>query len=46
MFIAEKGLEIETREVSIAKSEQLSADFLKVNPRATVPVLITDEAPP
>ncbi|MCF3593273.1 glutathione S-transferase [Rhodobacteraceae bacterium LMO-12] len=43
MFIAEKGLEVETREVSIAKSEQLSADFLKVNPRATVPVLITDE---
>ena len=43
MFIAEKGLEIETREISIAKGEQLSADFLKVNPRATVPVLITDE---
>lgn len=43
MFIAEKGLEIESREISIAKGEQLSADFLKVNPRATVPVLITDE---
>jgi len=43
MFIAEKGLEIETREVSIAKSEQLSPEFLKVNPRATVPVLITDD---
>ena len=43
MFIAEKGLEIETREISISKGEQLSADFLKVNPRATVPVLITDE---
>ena len=43
MFIAEKGLEIETREVSIAKAEQLSEAFLKINPRATVPVLITDD---
>lgn len=43
MFIAEKGLEIETREVSLAKSEQLSEAFLAVNPRATVPVLVTDE---
>ncbi|WP_146348072.1 glutathione S-transferase family protein [Phaeobacter marinintestinus] len=42
MFIAEKGLAIETREVSIMKGEQLSADFLAVNPRATVPVLITE----
>ncbi len=43
MFIAEKGLEIETREVSIAKGEQLSAAFRAINPRATVPVLVTDE---
>lgn len=43
MFIAEKGLEIETREVSIAKNEQFSDAFLAVNPNATVPVLITDE---
>ncbi len=43
MFIAEKGLEIETRQVSIADREQLSDAFLAVNPRATVPVLITDE---
>ncbi len=42
MFIAEKGLTIETREVSIMKGEQLSADFLAVNPRATVPVLVTE----
>ena len=42
MFIAEKGLTIETRDISIAKSEQLSPEFLAVNPRATVPVLITD----
>lgn len=43
MFIAEKGLEIETRQISIAEGEQLSDAFLKINPRATVPVLVTDE---
>ncbi|WP_137702927.1 glutathione S-transferase family protein [Marimonas lutisalis] len=43
MFIAEKGLQIDTRQISIAEGEQLSADFLAVNPRATVPVLVTDE---
>ena len=42
MFIAEKGLDIETREVSLAKGEQLSAEFLAVNPGATVPTLVTD----
>ncbi|MEW2919233.1 glutathione S-transferase [Ruegeria sp. ANG10] len=43
MFIAEKGLEIETREVSIGKGEQLSDAFKAINPNATLPVLITDE---
>ncbi|MBZ0130729.1 MAG: glutathione S-transferase [Rhodobacteraceae bacterium] len=43
MFIAEKGLTIETRDVSIARGEQLGADFLAINPRATLPVLVTDE---
>ncbi|MES0825862.1 glutathione S-transferase family protein [Ruegeria sp. SCP11] len=43
MFIAEKGLDIETREISIAMGEQLSDAFKAVNPNATVPVLITDE---
>lgn len=43
MFIAEKGLEIETKEISIAKGEQLSPEFQAVNPRATIPVLVTDE---
>ncbi|WP_323036816.1 glutathione S-transferase [Pararhodobacter sp.] len=41
MFIAEKGLKIESREISLAEKEQLSPAFLAVNPRATVPVLIT-----
>ncbi len=43
MFIAEKGLKIETRDISIAKGEQLSEAFLKVNPRGTIPVLVTDD---
>ncbi|WP_170769885.1 glutathione S-transferase family protein [Ruegeria lacuscaerulensis] len=43
MFIAEKGLEIETRDISIAKGEQLAEDFRAINPNATLPVLVTDE---
>jgi glutathione S-transferase len=43
MFIAEKGLTPETRQISIADREQLSPAFLAVNPRATVPVLVTDD---
>jgi glutathione S-transferase len=43
MFIAEKGLDIETHDISIAKGEQLGDAFRAVNPRATLPSLITDE---
>ena len=43
MFIAEKGLEIECCDISIAKGEQLGEVFKAVNPQATVPVLITSE---
>ncbi len=43
MFIAEKGLEPEVHDISIAKGEQLDAAFLAVNPRATIPVLVTDQ---
>ena len=42
MFIAEKGVQIETREVSMLAGDQLKPEFLKVNPRATIPVLVTD----
>lgn len=42
MFIAEKGLDIETRQVDLGRGEQLSPEFLAVNPLATVPVLVTD----
>lgn len=43
IFIAEKGLTPESHEVSIAEGAQLSRDFLEVNPRATIPVLVTDD---
>jgi len=43
MFIAEKGLTIESHDISIAKGEQLGDVFKAVNPQATVPVLVTDE---
>lgn len=43
MFIAEKGLQIETRDISIAKGEQFGDEFRSVNPRGTIPVLVTDE---
>ena len=36
MFIAEKGLDIETRQVDLGKGEQLSPSFLQINPLATV----------
>jgi len=42
MFIAEKGIDIETREVDLKGGEQLTEEFLAINPRATVPVLVTD----
>jgi len=42
MFIAEKGLDIETRQVDLRAGEQFSPEFTALNPRATVPVLITD----
>ena len=43
MFIAEKGLEIETREISIMAGDQLKPEFLAINPFATIPVLVTDD---
>ena len=43
MFIAEKGIEIESKEVSMLKGEQLKPEFTAINPRATIPVLVTEE---
>ena len=39
IFIAEKGIELETIEVDLANNEQLGAEFRKINADCTVPVL-------
>lgn len=43
IFIAEKGLEIETVEVDLRNAEHLSDSFRKINPHCTVPVLELDD---
>jgi glutathione S-transferase len=43
IFIAEKGLDIETIEVDLRNGEQLSPEFRAVNPNCTVPVLALDD---
>ena len=43
IFIAEKGLDIETIEIDLGKAEQLGEDFKRINPRCTVPVLELDD---
>ncbi len=42
MFIAEKGLNIERIDISIARGEQLTPEFLAINPAGTLPALITE----
>ncbi|MGU3495799.1 glutathione S-transferase family protein [Xanthobacteraceae bacterium A53D] len=42
-FLAEKGIELPTRMVDIGAKENWGADFLKLNPRRTVPVLVLDD---
>jgi len=43
IFIAEKGLDIETIEIDLGKAEQLGEEFKRLNPRCTVPVLELDD---
>ena len=43
IFIAEKGLEIETVQVDLRAGDQLKPDFAKKNPWLTVPVLELDD---
>lgn len=45
VFIAEKGLDIPTTDISIAAGEQLQPEFLAINPRATLPALVIDDGP-
>ena len=43
MFLAEKGIPVETRQVDLRSGEHLGEEFLALNPRGTVPVLVTDK---
>ena len=43
MFMAEKGIECETVQVDIIQGENLSDDFLAINPRGVLPTLVLDD---
>lgn len=43
MFMAEKGIECETAQVDIIQGENLSDDFLAINPRGVLPTLVLDD---
>lgn len=43
IFIADKGIELETIEVDLGNREQLGTAFKKINPDCTVPVLELDD---
>ena len=43
MFIAEKGLNLETVQVDLMNGEQFTPEFKRINPRCTVPVLELDD---
>lgn len=43
VFIAEKGIDIPTRQVDLRHGEHLSPEFRKINPYCTVPVLELDD---
>ena len=43
IFLAEKGVDIETEQVDLGAGEQFSEDFRKVNPDCVVPALVLDD---
>lgn len=43
MFLAEKGIAYENIQIDLAKGEQMSESFRKINPGCTVPALVTAE---
>jgi len=43
IFMAEKGIDCEKVEINIVKGENLSAEFLGVNPRGMLPTLVLDD---
>ena len=45
LALAEKGLEYTSREISFAREEQLTPEYLKLNPNGVVPTLVHDGEP-
>lgn len=43
IFMAEKGIQIDTVQVDLLNGENLKPEFLKINPRGVVPVLQLDD---
>lgn len=43
MFLAEKNIQWETINIDLRSGEQMGADFKTINPRATVPALMTED---
>ena len=43
IFLAEKGIDIDCVEIDLGESENLEADFVKINPLARVPVIELDD---
>jgi len=42
IFLAEKGIAVENIQIDMSKAEQMGADFAAINPRRTVPTLVTE----
>ena len=43
IFLAEKGLDVELVEINLMTGENLTEEFLKINPRGTIPTLELDD---
>ncbi len=43
IFLAEKGISVETQEIDIPSGGNLAPEFLAVNPRGVVPTLVLDD---
>jgi len=43
IFLAEKGVKYECAQIDLGKGEQMKEDFAAINPRRTVPVLMTED---
>ena len=43
IFLAEKGIEVETEQVDIPAGQNIAAEFRAINPRALLPTLVLDD---